>query len=106
MVLMKDSDSRYVPASLPETGFVRLPAILALIPISRSSWWAGIKAGRFPRPAKLGSRISAWRAEDIRALIQNPEDWRSTSSSTPATRPAQRVAIAAKAHDAETFHDQ
>jgi hypothetical protein len=37
MVFMKDSNSRYVPASLPESGFVRLPAILAHFPVSRSS---------------------------------------------------------------------
>ena len=55
---------------LPETGFVRLPTILKLIPIGKSSWWAGVKNGRFPKPIKLGPRITAWRAEDIRQLIQ------------------------------------
>ena len=57
---------------LPPTGFVRLPAILAPngpIPVSRSTWWAGIKDGRYPKPVKLGPRITAWRVEDIRALI-------------------------------------
>ena len=56
---------------LPETGFVRLPTILALYPIiSRSAWYLGIKTGRYPKPVKLGPRMSAWRAEDIRALIE------------------------------------
>lgn len=58
--------------TLPETGFVRLPSILAPrgpIPVSKSTWWAGIKDGRFPKPIKLGARITAWRVEDIRALI-------------------------------------
>lgn len=57
---------------LPKTGFVRLPSILAPygpIPVSKSTWWAGIKTGRFPKPVKLGLRITAWRVEDIRALI-------------------------------------
>ncbi len=57
---------------LPPTGFVRLPGILAPngpIPISKSTWWAGIKDGRYPQPVKLGPRITAWRVEDIRALI-------------------------------------
>lgn len=54
---------------LPETGFVRLPQILALIPISRSAWWAGIRDGKFPKGIKLGSKTTVWRAEDIRALI-------------------------------------
>ncbi len=64
---------------LPETGFLRLWNILgdsksnpptpAIIPVSKSTWWAGVKSGRFPRPIKLGPRISAWRVEDIRKLI-------------------------------------
>ncbi len=64
---------------LPETGFLRLPLIIgdpkakppipARIPVSKSTWWAGVKAGRYPKPVKLGPRITAWRVEDIRALI-------------------------------------
>lgn len=55
--------------ALPETGFVRLPLILAVFPVSRSAWWAGCKSGKYPQPIKLGERTTAWRAEDIRALI-------------------------------------
>ena len=54
----------------PETGFVRLPQILSLIPISRSAWWAGIREGKFPQGIKLGSKTTVWRAEDIRNLIE------------------------------------
>jgi prophage regulatory protein len=70
---MKTCSSRLLPSALPETGFVRLPEILARFPIGRSTWWAGIKAGRYPRPVKLGPRISAWRVEDVLSLIENPE---------------------------------
>ena len=55
---------------LPETGFVRLPQILSLIPISRSAWWAGIREGKFPQGIKLGSKTTVWRAEDFRNLIE------------------------------------
>jgi prophage regulatory protein len=55
---------------LPMTGFARLPVVLAHIPVSRSAWWAGIQEGRFPAPVKLGPRTTAWRAEDIRELIE------------------------------------
>lgn len=55
--------------ALPETGFVRLPAILAVFPVSRSTFWAGVKSGRFPKPVKLGERTTAWKVEDIRALL-------------------------------------
>ena len=58
----------------PQTGFVRLGSILAPkgpIPVGRSTWWAGVKDGQFPQPVKLGPRITVWRVEDIRALIEN-----------------------------------
>ena len=54
---------------LPTHGFVRLPTILTVFPIGRSTWWAGVKAGRYPAPVKLGARVTAWRVEDIRALL-------------------------------------
>lgn len=55
--------------SIPATGFVRLPQILNLIPVGRSSWWAGVKSGKYPQPVKLGENTTAWKAEDIHALI-------------------------------------
>lgn len=71
------------PFPLPETGYLRLhqiigrparrgrPAIPALIPVSRSTWWAGVKTGRYPQPVRrLGRRITAWRVEDVLALIE------------------------------------
>jgi len=64
---------------LPETGFLRLKQILgdadakppvpAIIPVGKSSWWDGVKSGRYPTPVKLGPRTTAWRVEDIRDLI-------------------------------------
>jgi len=70
---------------LPETGFLRLPQIIGdpkaepplppLIPLSKSTWWAGVSSGRFPKPVKLGPRITAWRVEDIRDLIQHGSQW-------------------------------
>ena len=55
--------------TLPETGFVRLPTTLKVFPVSKSTWWAGVKAERYPQPVKLGPKITAWRVEDIRRLI-------------------------------------
>ena len=64
---------------LPSTGYLRLSQIIGdprsnlsvhpIIPISKSSWWAGIKSGIYPKPVKLGSRITAWKVEDIRELL-------------------------------------
>ena len=57
--------------SIPTYGFLRLPQILAIIPISKSAWWEGCRTGRFPRPVKLGPRTTVWKAEEIRAFIEN-----------------------------------
>jgi len=64
---------------LPQTGYLRLPQIVgnpkteppipAVIPVCKSTWWQGVKDGRFPKPVKLGPRTTAWRVSDIRALI-------------------------------------
>lgn len=68
-------------AQLPEVGFLRLsqllgdpkaePPIPPILPVSRASWWAGIKAGRYPAGVKLGPRTTAWRAADIKALVES-----------------------------------
>ncbi len=55
---------------LPQEGFVRLAQILAHIPVGKSTWWAGCKTGRFPKPVKLGPRTTVWKVEEIRALIR------------------------------------
>ena len=65
---------------LPETGYLRISDIIgspastppkpALIPVSKSTWWAGVKSGRFPKPLKLSERVTVWRVEDIRAFIE------------------------------------
>jgi hypothetical protein len=64
---------------LPETGFLRLkqiigdpkanPPIPPIIPVKKTTWWNGVRDGRYPKPVKLGERITAWRVEQIRDLI-------------------------------------
>ena len=56
--------------SIPTTGFLRLPQVLNFVPISKSAGWEGCKTGRFPKPVKLGPRTTAWKAEDIAALVK------------------------------------
>lgn len=80
--LAQDETSASLKNSLPEVGLLRLPQIIgrpahngrpaipALIPVSRSTWWAGVKSGRYPQPTRvLGERITAWHVEDIRKLL-------------------------------------
>lgn len=66
--------------TLPENGLLREKDIIGdkranpptrgLLPISRTSWWCGVRSGRYPQPVKLGARITAWRLSDILALIE------------------------------------
>ena len=85
------------PNQLPETGFLRLPQIIGqsevtpeqaaenkargkgpkrarpgypgLVPIRKTTWWHGIRTGRYPKPVHLGPRVAAWKVEDIRRLL-------------------------------------
>ena len=64
--------------SIPETGFLRLRQIVGdktqgippIIPVSRSTWWAGVASGQFPKPIKLSAGVTVWRGEDIQAFIR------------------------------------
>lgn len=52
-------------------GFLRLPDVLKLIPVSKATWWAGVTSGRYPAPRYLGPRSTAWLVTDIQAWIAN-----------------------------------
>jgi predicted DNA-binding transcriptional regulator AlpA len=66
--------------TLPQTGFLRIhhivgdakKGIIGIFPVSRSSWYEGIKKGIYPPPINLGGgRSVAWKVEDIRALLES-----------------------------------
>lgn len=46
------------------------PPIPAILPISKSSWWEGVKAGRYPKAIKIGANTTAWREDEVRALVE------------------------------------
>jgi prophage regulatory protein len=68
-------------AILPKTGFVRLaqiignphatPPVPPIIPVGATSWWNGVKSGKYPKSYKLGERTTVWKVEDIRKLIND-----------------------------------
>ncbi|MEF3696313.1 helix-turn-helix transcriptional regulator [Desulfolutivibrio sp.] len=60
-----------IPAPLPEEGFVRLPQVLHVLGIGKTSLWQWIKEGRFPAPCKLAPRTSGWKVEDVRDFIKS-----------------------------------
>ncbi|MFI3123091.1 MAG: AlpA family phage regulatory protein [Methylococcales bacterium] len=67
--------------NLQTNSFLRIPQIIGdptaeppippLIPIGKSTWWAGVKSGKFPQPVKLGERTTAWRVSDIQKLMDS-----------------------------------
>lgn len=46
-----------------------IPPVRPLIPVSRSTWLAGIKSGRYPHPVRMSPRRVAWRRSDLDRLI-------------------------------------
>ena len=66
--------------ALPSTGYLRLPNIIgdpkaeppipAIIPISKSSWYSGVRAGRYPKPVKISPRCVAWPVNSILQLVE------------------------------------
>lgn len=56
-------------AVLAAGGLLRLPEVLAIVPVSATTWWHGIRESRFPHPVRISPRCVAWRANDIRELL-------------------------------------
>lgn len=63
-------------------GLLRLPEVLKIFPVSKSTWWSGVKTGRYPAPVKPSRRTTAWRHSDILDLIESL----ATSSSARASQ--------------------
>ena len=50
---------------------LRVKEVLQIIPISRASWWRGVRDGRYPKPFKLSPRVTVWKLSDIEAIFQD-----------------------------------
>ena len=77
--MVSKSETTVVQNVLPTSGLVRLSQIVGdkkrgiwppIIPVSKSTWWAGVASGRYPASVKLGDRTTCWRAEEIKQLIE------------------------------------
>ena len=79
------------------SGFLRIRAVLAKIPVSRATWYNGVKSGKYPKPIRMSEGVVVWRVEDIDALCNQIEQH-------PAKTPAPRLPNAIKA--AKTQADQ
>jgi prophage regulatory protein len=62
---------------LPEVGYVRVLDIVgsrkrgipAIIPVSRATWWRGVKTGRYPQGKLLSPGVRVWSVAEIRELL-------------------------------------
>lgn len=62
---------------LPETGYVRQSQLIPyVLPISSATLWRKVKAGTFPAPVKLSTRVTAWRVEAVREYLADPAGYR------------------------------
>jgi len=55
----------------PDDRLLRVPQVLSILGISRSTWYAGIKKGSFPAPLKISARTSVWRRSEILLIAEN-----------------------------------
>jgi prophage regulatory protein len=78
------------PVCLPAEGLVKLLIVLRVFPVGQSTWWRGVADGKYPAPVRIGARSVAWRASDIRKLIESAPLARLRQSRT--TRPSPEAA--------------
>lgn len=55
---------------LVDAGYLRLREVLKVFPVSKSTWWHGIKEGKYPAGVKLSARTTAWKVTDIIRLLE------------------------------------
>jgi predicted DNA-binding transcriptional regulator AlpA len=70
-VLEKPPMNKLVDKPALADRLLRIDEALSLTNIGKSSWWAGVKSGKFPKPIKLGERTTRWRLNDILELTRH-----------------------------------
>lgn len=66
-------------ATLPATGFVRLPTVAGVCGLAKSTVWKWCAEGRFPKPVTLSPRVSAWPVAQVRAWLADPAAWQAAN---------------------------
>jgi predicted DNA-binding transcriptional regulator AlpA len=52
---------------------MRLPEILRLLPVGRSTFWLRVRSGEYPRGIKIGPKTTVWARESIMELLKRLE---------------------------------
>jgi prophage regulatory protein len=50
-------------------GLIRMPELLALVPVSARTVWRWCRARKFPAPVRIGGRVVAWDRAEVDAWI-------------------------------------
>lgn len=63
---------------LPDSALIRLNQLLAggLLPFSTSTAWRKVREGKFPRPLRISTQVTAWRVGDVRTWLNDPGNYR------------------------------
>jgi predicted DNA-binding transcriptional regulator AlpA len=67
----RNRNAHQTPNLINPHALYRLSQVLQFIPVSRSTWWQGVRESRYPAPVKLGPATTCWRGSDLLALIEN-----------------------------------
>ena len=67
----KHAPGSTMPINLDMPGFQRLDSVLAIFPVSRATWYAGIAEGRYPAGIQIGKRSVAWSNASLKTLIED-----------------------------------
>lgn len=53
--------------------YVRMSQLTVILPMSKATIWRMVKDSKntFPKPVKLGNRITAWKLEDVAAWLSS-----------------------------------
>ena len=71
---IEKSKKTYIRTSYRGTPLCRLPEVLALMGVSRATWYRGVKCGKYPAAVHPSERVSAWYLSDLEALINGLRD--------------------------------
>lgn len=74
---------RPVPAELPRDALLTIDEVLLFVPVSRASWYRGVRRGEYPKPKAYGRR-SLWNSRDIARLIHSGPKRARSSTDAPA----------------------
>jgi prophage regulatory protein len=71
----QNMQARTVSQKTELTRFIKMPKVLELTQMGRTTLWRLVKNGKFPKPIHIGPNSVAWREGDYEAWAANPEAW-------------------------------